>query len=63
MGDQASIDEKVDLESLNHEGEYRLKLLERCPECMSNNFYIWGTKINGSFNIEIRCIKCGMIIQ
>lgn len=39
--------------------KFSLRLPNRCPECNSVIFYIWGTLINGRLYTEIACKGCG----
>jgi len=35
-----------------------VKLPEKCT-CGFENLKIWGTRIMGQVNVEVRCMKCG----
>lgn len=38
--------------------ELKIEVPEKC-QCGFGNFYFWGTKLNGSTRLEIRCMRCG----
>jgi hypothetical protein len=40
-----------------------IELPNNCKNCDLNNFYIWGTIINGKIKTELRCMRCGNIIS
>lgn len=41
--------------------ELNVKLPELC-DCGSENLKIWGTRIDGRVRIDVRCMRCGMIL-
>ena len=38
-----------------------LDIPEKCTSCGLGNFNIWGTVIDDSLRIEVRCMRCGRI--
>lgn len=42
----------------NKKTELVLEVPDIC-QCGFNNFYYWGTKMNGKIHIEVSCMRCG----
>jgi len=36
-----------------------LEIPESCDGCGFSNLKIWGTRINGSLVVTVRCMRCG----
>ena len=39
-------------------GILAIELADKC-ECGFPNLNIWGTRMNGSLRVEVRCMRCG----
>ena len=40
-----------------------LELPESCDGCGFSNIRIWGTRMNGSLVVTVRCDRCGKILS
>jgi hypothetical protein len=45
-------------EMANKNSSLEIDLPGRC-ECGFSNLNVWGTRINGSLEIEVQCMRCG----
>ena len=50
--------QKKVLENTMLNKELKIEVPEKC-QCGFGNFYFWGTKVNGSTRLEVRCMRCG----
>jgi hypothetical protein len=43
--------------------DHQITVPERCKYCDYHNFKIWGTRIQDKISLEVRCSKCGKIVN
>jgi hypothetical protein len=43
--------------------DFEIMVPEKCKYCDYHNFKIWGTSIQDKISLDVRCSKCGKIVD